>query len=96
MTGAKPSDRPQWTAYGELGEKPVIRPFFPDSYFVIEGDNMHTTLAKIILGQVNAASALIDLENRSNSALEKAVANRVINLSDFIDPTVEKKFKQER
>jgi ABC-type glycerol-3-phosphate transport system substrate-binding protein len=93
---ATPSDRPQWNNFAEIGANAVLRPAYPDSLFTIEGDNMYTVFTQIILGAVNPAEALADLEQRYNAALDKAAADKVINLSDFIDPGIAAKFKYGR
>jgi multiple sugar transport system substrate-binding protein len=93
VNDAPPSVRPQWNDYAKIGANAVLRSNFPDSVFTLEGDNMYTVFTKIITGTADPASALADLEKRYNEALDKAIANKTINIQEYIDPSVAAKFK---
>jgi multiple sugar transport system substrate-binding protein len=96
IQGAPPSDRPQWNTYAVIGANAVPRPTYPDADFVVEGDSMYTTFTKIVTGAAAPVATLADLDRRYNAALDRAVANKSIDLNAYIDTSIPQKFSYGR
>jgi ABC-type glycerol-3-phosphate transport system substrate-binding protein len=90
---AKPSDRPQWNDTAKLNIGAVARPGMPDSYFSVEGDDVHTAFSKIFTG-ANALQILTDLEKRYNDAFDRAISRGIVTREYFIRPNFEEQLKR--
>ncbi|GHV45643.1 hypothetical protein AGMMS49546_31940 [Spirochaetia bacterium] len=90
---AAPSNRPQWNSFAQVGSTSVLKPTPPDSLIVIEGDNYYTVFSQILSGVASPATALVNLENRYNDALKKAVDGKKVDLNKYINTDIAGKFK---
>jgi len=94
VQNAKPSGRQQWNDIAALAaEGTVQRPNFPDSLFVVEGDDVNTAFGKILTGG-NARQILADMDRRFNAAMDAAISHGTIKREDFIKPEIEQQFKK--
>jgi multiple sugar transport system substrate-binding protein len=93
LENATPSDSPQWNATAEIAAGSVLRPYFPDSMFVVEGDLENASFAKIFVGG-DAREILTDMDKRFNEAFERAVERGQIKREDYIQPNIEEQFKR--
>jgi hypothetical protein len=65
----------------------------PDSYFSVEGDDVHTAFSKIVTGG-NARQILTDLEKRYNDAFDRAISRGTVTREYFIRPQIEQQLKK--
>lgn len=72
MEGAIPPDIKGFAEYADASNVFVARPT-PDSYLKLEGDSRDAVIRNVINGSVDPKEALLDIDARYNTALEKAV-----------------------
>ena len=93
---AAPAERPQWTSYGRAAPATVTLPIFPTDLLAPEGADRTAVFSQILTGQIKVGdvrAALTDLDARYNAALQQAYSRNVIKESDFLDPTLEARFR---
>jgi multiple sugar transport system substrate-binding protein len=93
---AAPSERPQWTSYARAAPNTVALPSAPHDMLAVEGANSPAIFSQILTGQIPISGirgALEDLDRRYNAALQQAYTRNIIGRNDFVDPTLEARFR---
>lgn len=89
---AQPSSRPQWNDTARINLGSVAVPVTPDEYFPVEGDDIRTSLSKILVGG-NAREILTDMDRRFNAAFEQAVSRGTVKRDYFIRPNFQNELR---
>ncbi|WP_319478606.1 extracellular solute-binding protein [Marispirochaeta aestuarii] len=91
---AEPS-REQFKAFADLTNV-YIKPAYPESKIRVEGESYSDVFSKIITGRVDTEKALADLDERYNKAIDEAIDNGRLDISQYIDPNYDEKVKYVR
>ena len=84
---------PNWLRFSDMDTFCIKYPN-PDSNLFIEGDTYQDVISKILTGiEPNIDGALKALDEKYNAALDAAVANGKVVLSDYIDPDIAEKMQ---
>ncbi len=84
--------RKQWPMFTDL-KNVYIRLAYPESKIVVEGDNYADVFSKILTGMADPKKALIDLDKRYNTALQKAIDDKKLDIKLYIDPNYDENVK---
>lgn len=77
-------ERPQWAAFADVTNF-YMKPAYPEAKIRVEGESYYDVFSKILTKRVGIEEGLADLDARYNAALDEAIKNGTLNISQYMD-----------